>query len=97
MHAASDGASEKSRKIFFAKIDPGQGLAMAPKNGRNFRKSDVSERQVEFWRPCRGLSPGKGFAPNDSTWLVETEIYSELEEQYLSSTYTGAKRSQNDS
>ena len=56
---------------------------MPPKNGRNFRKSDVSERQVEFWRPCRGRSPGKGFAPNSSTWLVETEISSVLEEQYF--------------
>ena len=56
---------------------------MRPKNGRNFRKSDVCERQVEFWRPCRGLSPGKGFAPNSSTWLVETEISSVLEEQYF--------------
>ena len=56
---------------------------MAPKNGRNFRKSDVCERQVEFWRPCRGLSPGQGFAPNSSTWLVETEISSVLEEQYF--------------
>ena len=27
-------------------------------------KSSVSDEQVEFWRPCRGLSPGKGFAPN---------------------------------
>ena len=48
-----------------------------------FSKSDVCERQVEFWRPCRGLSPGKGFAPNSSTWLVETEISSVLEEQYF--------------
>ena len=48
-----------------------------------FEKSDVSEREVEFQRPCRGLSPGKGFAPNSSTWVVETEISSELEEQYF--------------
>ena len=40
---------------------------MTPKNDRNFRKSSVSEEQVEFWRPCRGLSPGKGFAPNEAT------------------------------
>ena len=33
-------------------------------NERNFRKSRVSDKQIEFWRPCRGLSPGKGFAPN---------------------------------
>ena len=33
-------------------------------NDRNFRKSSVSDEQIEFWRPCRGLSPGKGFAPN---------------------------------
>ena len=32
-------------------------------NDRNFRKSSVSDEQVEFWRPCRGRSPGKGFAP----------------------------------
>ena len=32
-------------------------------HGRNFRKSDVSEAQIEFQRPCRGLSPGKSFAP----------------------------------
>ena len=30
----------------------------------NFRKSDLSERFAHFGRPCRGLSPGKGFAPN---------------------------------
>ena len=30
---------------------------MVPKNDRNFRKSDVSEAQIEFRRPCRGLSP----------------------------------------
>ena len=35
-----------------------------PKNDQNFRKSVVYEAQTEFWRPCRGLSPGKGFAPN---------------------------------
>ena len=34
-----------------------------PKNFWNFRKSDVYDAQVDFWRPCRGLSPGKGFAP----------------------------------
>ena len=28
---------------------------------RNFAKSDVCEREVDFGRPCRGLSPGKGF------------------------------------
>ena len=28
----------------------------------NFRKSDLSKRFGEFGRPCRGLSPGKGFA-----------------------------------
>ena len=33
-------------------------------NGRNFRKSDASEAESEFWRPCRGLSTGKGFAPD---------------------------------
>ena len=47
MYEVSDGASEWSRKIFLAKIDRGQGPLMAPKNGRNFRKSDVCERQVE--------------------------------------------------
>ena len=29
----------------------------------NFRKSDLSKRFGDFGRPCRGLSPGKGFAP----------------------------------
>ena len=38
------------------------GSDMIAKNGRNFRKSDVCEAQIEFQRPCRGLSPGKGFA-----------------------------------
>ena len=37
---------------------------MIPKNDQNFRKSSVSGEQIDFWRPCRGLSPGKGFAPN---------------------------------
>ena len=47
---------------------------MHPKNDRNFRKSDVCEHLAEFGRPCRGLSPGKGFAlkEKDHTWLVET-------------------------
>ena len=40
------------------------GPGMHPKNDRNFRKSDVCELQIEFGRPCRGLSPGKGFDPN---------------------------------
>ena len=39
------------------------GLGHDAQNGRNFRKRDVSEAEVEFWRPCR-LSPGKGFAPS---------------------------------
>ena len=30
--------------------------------GRNFRKSDVCGAEVDFGRPCRGLSRGKGFA-----------------------------------
>ena len=33
-------------------------------NDEKFRKSSVSDEQVDFWRPCRALSPGKGFAPN---------------------------------
>ena len=36
-------------------------------NERNFRKSATSEEQIEFWRPCRGLSPGKGEVPNKAT------------------------------
>ena len=31
--------------------------------GRNFRKSDVCEAEVKFWRPCRGRSPFQGWAP----------------------------------
>ena len=37
---------------------------MLTENDRNFQKSDVCELQIEFQRPCRGLSPGKGFAPS---------------------------------
>ena len=37
---------------------------MTPKNDRNVRESDVCELQIEFRRPCRGFSPGKGFAAN---------------------------------
>ena len=40
------------------KIGPGHEA----ENGRHFRKSAASEEQIEFRRPCRGLSPGKGFA-----------------------------------
>ena len=36
---------------------------MTPQNGRNFRKSATSEEKIEFWRPCRGLSPFQGLAP----------------------------------
>ena len=44
-------------------VKVGRGTRM-PKNDRNFGKSDASEAEPGFWRPCRGLSPGKGFAPN---------------------------------
>ena len=39
----------------------------------NFRKSALSKRFCDFGRPCRGLSPGKGFAPQRRypIWLVE--------------------------
>ena len=43
------------------------GPDMMPKNGQNFRKSDASEAESEFWRPCRGLSPFQGYAPKSET------------------------------
>ena len=45
---------------FGKKLPRRKGPGMMPKNDRNFRKSSVSDEHVEFWRPCRGLSPGKG-------------------------------------
>ena len=48
---------------FLKKLYCRTGPGMHPKNDRNFRKSDVCEGLAEFGRPCRGLSPGKGFAP----------------------------------
>ena len=63
MHVASDPASERSGKIFLAENEWDQGLDHEAENERNFQKSAASAEQIEFWRPCRGLSPGKGFAP----------------------------------
>ena len=40
--------------------------SMLTENDRNFLKSDVCELQIEFQRPCRELSAGKGFAPNNT-------------------------------
>ena len=51
------------------------GPVMMPKNDRNFRKSDVYDAQVEFWRPCRGLSPGKGFAPNKAIQYITRRAF----------------------
>ena len=44
-------------------------------NERNFRKSDASEAESEFWRPCRGLSPGKGFAPRKETLYMSRRAF----------------------
>ena len=48
---------------------------MMPKNDQHFRKSDASEAESEFWRPCRGLSPGKGFAPNKATHYMTRRAF----------------------
>ena len=64
-------SKELSRNVFVVsvyafeqKLPIRKGPGMMPKNDQHFRKSAVYEAQTEFWRPCRGLSPGKGFAPN---------------------------------
>ena len=48
-----------------------------------FEKVTSASVKSNFGGPAGGFSPGKGFAPNSSTWLVETEISSVLEEQYF--------------
>ena len=48
---------------------------MMPENDQNFRKSSVSDEQVEFWRPCRGLSLGKGFAPTKATHYMTRRAF----------------------
>ena len=73
---------ELSRNIFvvfvyaFEKKPPtGKGPGMMPKITEIFGKSSVSEEQIEFWRPCRGLSPGKGFAPNEATHYMTRRAF----------------------
>ena len=51
------------------------GPGMHPKIGGNFRKSDVCEVKLEFGRPCRGLSPGKGFAPNARMYYMTRRAF----------------------
>ena len=46
-----------------------------PENDRIFRKSSVSDQQIEFWRPCRGRSPGKGFASNKATHYMTRRAF----------------------
>ena len=64
MYVVSDSESERSRNFFCRRDRPDLRSSMLTENERNFWKSDVCELQIEFQRPCRGLSPGKGFAPN---------------------------------
>ena len=51
------------------------GSLMVPKNERIFWKSVVCQAEVEFQRPCRGLSPGKGFAPKHATYYMTRRAF----------------------
>ena len=62
MYVVSDPVSERSGKIFVAENESGQGPGHDAENARNFLKNALSCNFVAPGRPCRGLSPGKGFA-----------------------------------
>ena len=83
MHVVSDSVSERSGKIFLAENDRLQGHGHEAEKWSDFPKNALSCDFGVFGRPCRGLSPGKGFAPKRSIWLVETELADTLVEQYF--------------
>ena len=89
MHVVSDSESERSGKIFLAENEWDQGRDHDAEKCSDFPKNALSCDFGVFGRPCRGLSPGKGFAPKRSIWLVETELADTLVEQYFKEITAG--------